>query len=790
MGGDICKLLEGADGNLWMSSLQGISSYSPSTGEIRNFPFNNGIQLREFTYRGGVAMPDGTLCFTGNDGFITFYTPDMPMNRIVPPVVLEELLVNNHPVQADDATGILDGLLNETASISLKYNQNNLSISYKALNFINSEMNRYAYKLEGYDTDWNYVGERSAAYYTNLRSGTYLFRVKACNNDGVWNEEGKTLEIVIAPPLWGTWYAFLLYCLLVIGLVYGVFHYFNTRRRLREKLRMEQKEKQQQEEFHQAKMRLFTNFSHELRTPLMLIITPFEELIKRLDLGVELRDKLGIIYKNAQRLLLLVNQLMDLQKNESGTIELKVTENNVYDFITEIYCAFNQIAQTNEITFTLDFKDKECRVWYDKVLLEKVVFNLLSNAFKYTPAGKDISMSVQCIPAEELGEEYRKVVVPSAMYIMLQVVDAGCGIQLQEREKVFTPFYRVPETSGVNVPGTGIGLSLVHSIVQLHKGAIRIEDREDGLEGARFVVLLPVSREAFTEEEINSIPMETIGDTAFTQPMEKPQASAIGEIGSKKPVILLVEDDKDVRDYLHKSLEDDYEIIEAANGMKGYDKAVQCFPDLVLSDIMMPKRNGLELCSMIKNDVRIGHIPVILMTARSMVVHIKEGFQAGADDYVIKPFSMDVLRIRIQNLLQSREQLKKLYGKRFSPEVVGVNATSADERFSQKLYEIIEKNISNQNLGIEMLCEQIGISRANLYRKIKAISELSPTELIRNKRLEVALRYLKETNMSVSEVATLLGFNSHSYFSNSFKAFYGFTPTEFVQMNGTNKKKI
>ena len=242
-----------------------------------------------------------------------------------------------------------------------------------------------------------------------------------------------------------------------------------------------------------------------------------------------------------------------------------------------------------------------------------------------------------------------------------------------------------------------------------------------------------------------------------------------------------------IHDQKLDALED---IIEAANGIKGYDKAVQFFPDLVLSDIMMPKRNGLELCSMIKNDIRIGHIPVILMTARSMVMHIREGFEAGADDYVIKPFSMDVLRIRIQSLLQSREQLKKLYGKRFSPEVVGVSTTSADERFSQKLYEIIEKNISDQNLGIEMLCDQIGISRANLYRKIKAISELSPTELIRNKRLEVALRYLKETNMSVSEVATLLGFNSHSYFSNSFKAFYGFTPTEFVQMNSANKEKM
>ncbi|WP_291528707.1 hybrid sensor histidine kinase/response regulator transcription factor [Bacteroides sp. UBA939] len=789
MSGDVCKLLEGADGNLWMSSLQGISCYSPVTEEIKNFPFNNGIFLREFTYRGGVAMPDGTLCFTGNDGFITFYTPEMPTNRFVPPVVLEGLSVNNQAIQPGDETGILDCLLNEKEVVSLQHNQNNLTISYKSLNFINPEMNRYTYKLEGYDKDWNYVANRSAAYYTNLRPGSYLFHVKASNNDDVWNETGKTLKIIIAPPVWRTWYAYLLYVILAIWAVYTVIHYVSARRRLREKLRMEQKDKQRQEEFHRAKMHLFTNFAHELRTPLTLIITPFEELVKRMDIGTDLRDKLTVIYKNAQRLYLLVNQLMDLQKNQSGTMELKVTENNVYEFVAEIYCAFNQVAQNHEITFTLDCKDKEFRGWYDKVLLEKVVFNLLSNAFKYTSSGKDIRMSAERIPADELKEEYRKEVASSATYMMLQVVDAGHGIPLQERDKVFTPFYQVPETSGVNIPGIGIGLSLVHSIVKLHRGTIRIEDREDGREGARIIVLLPVSREAFTEKEMDFMPMDTIGDTAFAQPVEESPFPVTGDI-PKKPVILLVEDDKDVRDYLYKALENDYEIIEAANGVKGYEKAVQFFPDLVLSDIMMPKRNGLELTSMIKNDIRIGHIPVILMTARSMVIHIKEGFQAGADDYIIKPFSMDVLRIRIRSLLRSREQLKKLYGKRFSPEVVGVNTTSADERFSQKLYEVIEKNISDQNLGVDMLCTQIGISRANLYRKIKAISELSPTELIRNKRLEVALRYLKDSDITVSEVANLLGFNSHSYFSNSFKALYGFTPSEFVQMNSEKTEKI
>ena len=774
MSNTICNLVEGADNTLWMSTDKGITGYSLEDGNIRNYPFSNGIQIREFTLHGGVALPDGTVCLTGNDGFVTFYTPEMPANSFVPPVVLEDFQVNNRMVSVGDETGILNCVLDYTKEVRLSYDQNNIAIGYRALNFINSSMNRYAYRLEGYDKGWNEVEGRTTAYYTKLPSGTYTFHVKASNNDGVWNEEGRTLKIIIAPPLWATWYAYMLYGLLVIVIIFVIFYYYNMRRIWREKLRVEQREKQQQEEFHQAKMRLFTNLAHELRTPLTLIITPFEELVRRVDIGASLHSQLMVIYKNAQRLLLLVNQLMDLQKNQSGSMELRVSKGNMCEFIREIYYAFKQIAQTNEVNFTLKCNPDSFVAWYDKTLLEKVVFNLLSNAFKYTPAGKNIHMEVEY--DQERGR------------IILRVEDSGCGIPKEEREKIFTPFYQVPETSGVNISGTGIGLSLVYSIVELHKGSIKIEDRANGEDGTVFIVELPATADAFTEKEKDVMPMETIGDTALAQSVEvKPAPRLPGDI-PKKPVILIVEDDKGVRDYLHQSLEADYEILEASNGLKGYERAVQDFPDLILSDIMMPKRNGLELCAMVKEDVRIGHIPVILMTARSMVVHIKEGFQAGADDYIIKPFSMDILRIRIHSLLQSRQQLKKLYGRRFSPEVVGTVMVSADERFSQKLYEVIEKHISDPELSIEILCQEIGISRANLYRKIKAISELSPTELIRNKRLEVAMKYLKETDMTISDIAAALGFSSHSYFSNSFKALYGMSPSEFMQTNIKSKK--
>lgn len=784
---NICTLVESSDQRLWMSTVNGLIMFDPAKDEVRNYHRHNGIDIREFTLHSGIALPDGSLCFAGSNGFVTFHVEAMDKNNNIPPVVLEQLSVNNHPVKVGDESAILDKVLDGMETIRLAYNENNFSITYQALNYIYATQNQYAYKLEGYDTDWNYVGERNSAFYTNLSPGKYVFHVKASNNDGVWNEEGRSLIIIVQPPLWRTWYAYLFYVIALAAIIYGILYYVNIKRNLEAGLKMKQLEKQKQEEFHQAKIRLFTNFSHELRTPLMLIITPFEELVKRVDIPAELHDKLSIIYKNAQKLLLLVNQLMDLHKNQAGSMDLKVSEGDICEYIKEIYYAFNQIALTNEVKFTLNCTPKTINGWFDKSLLEKVVFNLLSNAFKYTASGESVLMEVSEVTLKELDPKridglYKD---ENSQYVILKVKDSGKGIEEGEADKIFTPFYQIPETSGINLSGTGIGLSLVYTIVQLHRGVIYVDHTET--KGACFVVILPVSRSAFSEEQIESREIDKIAEITNTEDISV-SLPVTENKDQTKYKILLVEDDKDVRDYLKKSLEAEYIVIEAADGVRAYEKVVQDFPDLVLSDIMMPKRDGLELCTMIKNDIRIGHIPVILMTARSMVVHIKEGFQAGADDYIVKPFNMDVLQTRIRSLLASREQLKKLYGKRFSPDVMGIEVKSADERFSQKLFDVIEKNISNEKLDVELLCTEIGISRANLYRKLKSITELSPMELIRNKRLEMAAKLLKESEMNVSEIASHLGFNSHSYFSNSFKAFYGCTPTEFVQMKNNQEQ--
>ena len=372
----------------------------------------------------------------------------------------------------------------------------------------------------------------------------------------------------------------------------------------------------------------------------------------------------------------------------------------------------------------------------------------------------------------------------SSRYVCLSVEDTGKGIDDSDKLHIFAPFYQVTDESGLNTTGTGIGLSLVFSIVKLHGGIVWVEDNYP--KGAAFRVLIPVDREAYALEQVTEedSSVKNLYENEDTDEPEVPNnlLEQLSDSG-KQYTLLLVEDNSDVRGYIKKHLEPFFDVLEAENGEEAFDRAVETLPDLVISDIMMPKKDGLQLCSEIKQDLRTGHIPVIIITAKSMVMHIKEGFQCGADDYIVKPFNMGVLLYRIRNILASRERLKELYGKKFSLESLGIETTSADDRFMQKLFEVIEQNLSNPELNVEVLCKGIGMGRANFYRKLKAITDLSPVDLIRNKRLEMAAKMLLETDMNVSEVSVNIGFNSHAYFATCFKAMYGMSPTEYVQQN-------
>ena len=751
--------------NIWASIDNGITEINTKTGKVHTYDCFAGLETLEFTPQGGICLPNGEVYVSGSNGFLSFTPRSLIKNNMMPPVVLTRLTVNNKVVQPGDKSQLLETNPDDAETVTLAYNQNNFSIAYCALNYILHEQNQYAYKLIGHDQDWNHVGTRKEAFYTNIAPGKYTFHVIASNNDGVWNSQGKTLEIVILSPWWKTTWAYIIYALLFIGITYTIGYYMYSKHKLELNLRMRQMEKQRMEEFHQTKIRLFTNFSHELRTPLTLIISPIDELVRQAEVPLFIKTKLDLVLKNARRLLLLVNQLMDLQKNQSGSLTLKLTHSDLNAFLLEIYYTFKQIAESKQITFQYEAPEGEIPVYFDQSLLEKAIFNLLSNAFKFTSLGETVSLRLITAPDNR---------------IIIQVADTGKGIPENARTHIFDPFYQVntPQTVNDNVNGTGIGLSLTQSIVHLHHGTISVDSNQP--KGSIFTIILPNNEQVQPTEE----------DTKNTQPEDVQEEQAV--VGQaldseeelpflKGKTILLVEDNEDIRSYVKEHLERHYRILEADNGSEAFNIVLKEFPDLVVTDIMMPGVDGLELCSMIKNDLQTGHIPVILLTARTMVMHVKEGFLSGADDYIVKPFNIDVLLIRIYNLLTQREKLKSMYGKNFSLQSMGIEASSADDKFMQKLFEIIESHLANPDLKVELICDEMGFSRSNFYRKLKAVTDLSLNDLIRHKRLEVAAQLLKETDMNITEVSIATGFSTLAYFTKCFKATYGVSPTEYIK---------
>ena len=776
--------------NIWASIDNGIAEINTKTGQVHVYDCFAGLETLEFTPQGGICLPNGEVYFSGSNGFLSFAPRSLIKNNMMPPVVLTQLTVNNKVIQPGDQSHLLDANPDDTETITLAYNQNNFSIAYCALNYILHEQNQYAYKLVGHDEDWNHVGTRKEAYYTNIAPGKYIFHVIASNNDDVWNTQGKTLEIIILSPWWKTPWAYMIYALLFIGITYTIGYYMYSKHKLELNLRMRQMEKQRMEEFHQTKIRLFTNFSHELRTPLTLIISPIDELVRQAEVPHFIKTKLDLVLKNARRLLLLVNQLMDLQKNQSGSLTLSLTHTDLNAFLLEIYYTFKQIAESKQITFLYEAPEGEIPACFDQSLLEKAVFNLLSNAFKFTPPGETVTLRfIAALNKESLQQRFGKNISTdptfvlsddSNNYFVIQVADTGKGIPETARTHIFDPFYQVsaPQTANDNVNGTGIGLSLTQSVVHLHQGAISVDSNRP--KGSIFTIILP------NNEQPESMEENVINNLSENEREEQEVVSQSEESAEELPyltgkTILLVEDNEDIRSYVKEHLQRHYRVLEAGNGEEAFQIVLKEFPDLVVTDIMMPGVDGLELCAMIKNDLQTGHIPVILLTARTMVMHVKEGFLSGADDYVVKPFNIDVLLVRIYNLLLQREKLKSMYGKNFSLQSMGIETTSADDKFMQKLFEIIQDHLDNPDLKVDMICDEMGFSRSNFYRKLKAVTDLSLNDLIRHKRLEVAAQLLKKADMNVTEVSIATGFSTLAYFTKCFKSAYGVSPTEYVK---------
>lgn len=781
--------LEEFENSLWVSHNGGISEIDTQTFQVKTYDCFNGPDIFEFTPHGSCCLPTGEIYFSGSNGFLSFHPHHLPTNEQIPPIVINQITVNNEALIPEAEKGVIQQAPEYTHEITLAYNQNNFSIAYCALNYIYHEQNKYAHRLLGHEKNWNQVGTRKEAYYTNIAPGEYTFQVIASNNDGIWNDQPRSLKITVLPPWWKTPLAYLIYIILILGIGITIGYYVYRKRELEHNLRIKQIERDKLEEFHQTKVRLFTNFSHELRTPLTLIISPLEEMLQQIEILPMVKQKIGIVYKNSQRLLLLVNQLMDLQKNQAGKLKLKLSYSDLNVFLQEMFLAFKQIAERNQIDFHYESVPGEFMACFDYSLLEKVVFNLLSNAFKFTSTGESVNMYMTSLKAIDLKQKFSTLLpeeiklLQAENYFMIRISDTGKGIPEEVKTHIFTPFYQVEdELAQSNIHGTGIGLSLTQSIVRLHHGAIFVEDNEP--KGTAFTVIIPNEKTIYSAEEQASINAEHASPLIPESLSDK----NIPFIANKK--ILVVEDNEEIRQYIKNSLQPYYSILEAENGTDAFNLALKEFPDMIISDIMMPQTDGLELCALIKNNMETGHIPVILLTARAMVMHLKEGYLSGADDYIVKPFNVEILLIRIYNLLSQREKLKNSFGKRFSLESMGIDTTSADDRFMQKFFEIIENNLSDPDLNIDFISKELAFSRANFYRKMKAITDISPNELVKNKRLEIAARMLSETDMNVTEISVATGFSTSAYFTKSFKSVYGIPPMEYMQIHRRDKKQI
>lgn len=782
---NVCYIVESLDGHLWISTIDGISDFNPKDYTFKNYSHSNGISINEFSPHSGTRTSHGEIFFSGNNGFISFNPKNLSLNSNIPPIVLDEIFVNNERIIPGDKDGILDKRIEWKKSITLKYNQSNIAIQYCALNFIFPERNQYAYQLEGFDKKWNEVGSRRIAYYTNIPPGKYIFKVKGSNNDGVWNETGASLEIVILPPIWKTIWAYLFYTLIVISIITMFIRYFWEKARLENEVHLKQIEANTREKFHLDRNRLFTNFSHELRTPLTLIINPLEDILEKEDLTPGLRERMLLMRGNSRRLLRLVNNLMDFQKQESGRLQLRITEGDIVRFVEEMYLVFNELAVSRHILFSFFHPEKVILCWYDRDLMEKVFFNFLSNAFKNTPDEGSVEIRMDLIPFLELKKKFPPKSAAfkdeKSNYLTIEIEDSGDGIPAGNLEDIFAPFFQVAQSKHAR-SGTGLGLSLSRSIIELHHGIVWAESLEN--HGAIFKAILPVGKKFFSKNEIakEDNDSENIANYAIDIPVEEIDESSNRK--KKSGIILVVEDNPDIRKYIKSLLIQEYNVLEASNGVEAIEKSMQYLPDLIISDLMMPKMDGIEMCSKLKNDRQTSHIPIIIITAKTTAMDIQEGYESGADDFIIKPFNASVLISRVRNILRTRENLKNLYGKRFSLDTLGIEVTSLDEKFMQKLYEVMSKNIAHSEFNLDDFSRDVGMSRANFYRKIKSLTGLSPNEYVRKFRLEMAAKILREANISVSDVYVAVGFNSHAYFTNCFRTLYGVSPTEYA-----NRKK-
>jgi signal transduction histidine kinase/ligand-binding sensor domain-containing protein/DNA-binding response OmpR family regulator len=757
-GNAVFSILEDNAGNLWLGTNNGLSTFSPAKQTFTNYDADDGLQSKLFTalYTEAAASKgkDGTLYFGGINGFNAFHPAEIRPNRYIPPVIITQFKLFDKTIPGKE----------EAKDIELDYDQNFFSFEFAALNYTNSHKNQYAYQLEGVDKKWIYSGSRRLASYTDIGPGTYVFRVKGSNNDGIWNEQGTSVRLTIHPPFWRTWWAYTLYGLLFIAAVLLARREIVRRERLKANLKIKQVESDKLRELDTMKSHFFTNISHEFRTPLSLIQGTVEKLEKKNHSSPEGQDY-QLISRNAERLLELINQLLDLSKLEAGKLELHPQPGEITGFLKILAGSFAFLFESKHIRYSCQIPSEPIWVRFDPDKLEKIFANLFSNAYKFTPSGGEVIFSVE--------KEERDA---SLCILKATLQDSGIGIPGAQLPKIFDRFHQVDASATRNNEGTGIGLALVKELVALHGGEVTVNSAEN--EGTAFRITLPLA--LATEKEARASAETTVQKDYSVperfQPDSAPPVLNGNPAGNSAAQVLVVEDQADLRRFISDQLAEQYQVQQAENGLTGYALALDTVPDLIISDVMMPGLDGLGLCQQLKTDERTSHIPLILLTAKADWESKLQGLETGADDYLTKPFKMEELQARIKNLMESRKKLRERFSKQIHINPQEISVTSTDERFLQRVLSLLETNMANAGFDVEAFSKEIGLSRTHLHRKLTALTGQAPNEFIRTVRLKRAALLLQQHHGNISEIAYAVGFSSVSYFTKCFKDFYGVTP--------------
>jgi signal transduction histidine kinase/AraC-like DNA-binding protein len=749
------SMTEDQSGNLWIASRQDLSRYNPSNGLINNFGSYYFKQDFIFSESKATKTSKGTILFGTNKGILEINPSTMSESNYVPPLVFTEIKLNNHAVSAP---------INQLKNIDLKPKQRNFSIQFSALDFNNSKEIRYAYMLEGLEKEWHFVNDNRSAEYIKIPKGHYRFLVKSTNSDGVWVDNERQLAITVLPTFWETPWAWLIYIIFFMLLVSSIVYVLFVIYRLRHEVTAEQ-------QLSEIKLRFFTDISHELRTPLTLISSPVTDVLEHEELSAPARENLTIAQHNSKRLLHLVDQILDFRKIQANKMKLMVEETEICSFISLIMENFQFKAKEKEINYLFDAKEDKIYLWIDKDKFEKIIFNLLSNAFKYTPPGK--SIRIELSKTEE--------------YIKIAVHDEGIGIPAAKISSLFQRFETLL-SQNILLPSSGIGLSLVKELVELHHA--KIEVYSEAGKGSSFSLIFPLGNAHFTNDPQVEFLLSDQQTEMDLWPEEQSETRQEEDMQDRQS-ILIVEDNTELMSFLHNILSRDYMVLQAANGQEGWNKSQEMLPDIIISDVVMPVMDGLDMVKKIKENSNTCHIPIILLSSKASLDDRIKALERGIDDYITKPFSASHLITRIQALLEQRKFLQDYYLNKF-----GKNQTSDadlshespiiasyDEHFITQVIDYIEQNIDNALLVVEDLAKEFSMSRSVFYKKIKSLFGLSPVDLIRTIRIKRAVHLIDSSAYSFTEIAYMCGFNDLSYFGKCFKKQVGLSPSEYKLKN-------